>query len=447
MTMQIFLKTLTGKTVTLDVEPSYTALDVMKGVQEKLGNIEIGSMRLIYAGKQLDPESDSTLSDWNIQKESTLHLLFRSYSRKFRPYKHEPNTNNCPFMKDNDDHKQKSECHIYTKIMQNALKCSKEDLQHMEMYNHCNINLKVCESGDKCTSYQNLLKGGHDLCDQAHIRIYDHPPRIEQNMSMLPSNFNPFAFGNEDEGKFVLQEKIDDAQKGLDLEQKTENELLELLIKEINNNKYGDDLKRNGGKSLIDIAAEKLKHPRHVAMNSPLNKLEMLSIVLYTEANCNYDLCASQRSGDYKKWVVFDYVLNQACHKLSRAEDGRYPCYSGVGGVMMDFKDCEYVCDMPCFSSKDKIPCKKGRLCTFTSTSWDINVAKRFCGSKGMIVAIGSDKRSWGCDVSWISKFGMSEKEILFRRGANWGYFKLIRQDKDMQYIAYESPGGSEKLF
>ncbi|KAG9350772.1 hypothetical protein JZ751_024661 [Albula glossodonta] len=56
--MQIFVKTLTGKTITLEVEPSDTIEN-----------------RLIFAGKQL--EDGRTLSDYNIQKESTLHLVLR----------------------------------------------------------------------------------------------------------------------------------------------------------------------------------------------------------------------------------------------------------------------------------------------------------------------------------------------------------------------------------
>ena len=185
---------------------------------------------------------------------------------------------------------------------------------------------------------------------------------------------------------------------------------------------------------IFNTLKSKMMHSRHKRMGYPLYYHEMLSIILYCNGDCNYDLCESQRSNNaMKKWPYLHCILNETIKKLSQFEVHYENIYTGICGI---FYELNNHMRMVCFKSN-------------VSFTTDLNVAKQFRSNDGIIIGTNIQKICsnpcinncyngiMACDVSWISKF-VSEKEILVRAGSIIKiYPNLVRKQANKQWIVY----------
>eukprot|EP01084_Bolivina_argentea_P158825 276659_1 len=340
---------------------------------------------------------------------------------------HKFNQKNCPNIKSskNDyDTKQNDKdiicsCNIYSNMLQNnKYAININNYNHMNQYYHG--EKKTCKFGTRCDAFMRLENGGNELIDKCHLILFDHPPRNKQ--IKLPDKFNPFVYDenyqhpaklyvpNNNEYQFAVTQKgqgylrfllIEVIQNGFvkDLMCRqpvkfNATELIKLIMNETDSGNYNKYI------PLLNVVDEKLNHPRHISMGCPLRRDEMLCLIMYTGCDSNYDLCKTQREGDYKKWEIFDKCLYEAIAALNDNETGSYKIYTGLNNVQLPVKSVDQ-CYFP----------------TYVSTSWIKDISLTFVGDKGMIIEIDklSRKRLQCCDVSWISKFS-DECEVLIAR-------------------------------
>ena len=179
------------------------------------------------------------------------------------------------------------------------------------------------------------------------------------------------------------------------------------------------------------IFESKMRHTRHKIMGYPLRCVEMLSLMLYCDGECNYDLCKSQRSHTVmKKWPYFHCLLNWAIKTLAPFEIHYEHLYTGICGVSLQINQAM----------------QQARFQTNVSFSTDLNVALQFRGDSGMVIGMNI-KRIYNnpltnfdfdaCDVSWISSLAF-EKEILCKVGSSIRmYSNLVRKIGNTQWIAF----------
>eukprot|EP01084_Bolivina_argentea_P096779 173977_1 len=242
-------------------------------------------------------------------------------------HKIQNNNITCKYMEDNktDD---PLYCPIYLS-MKEAHEYSVDHLSHICEFQHFKdeFTQKVkCRYGDECYSFVRLDKGGATIKDQCHLKIFRHPPR--RRLIKLQDNMKQFLVNKNVTHNHGIHIPVGYDEKVFNYNQA--DGYLNALIFEVIFNGFKSDLCLqtedidNDIFSILQIVDQKMKCKRHQMMQSPLNRGEMLAFLLYTGCECNYDLCSSQRNGNYQKWKWFDFCLFNGIQKLSAKETGSY---------------------------------------------------------------------------------------------------------------------------
>eukprot|EP00484_Ammonia_sp_Unknown_P004364 CAMPEP_0197080152 /NCGR_PEP_ID=MMETSP1384-20130603/213986_1 /TAXON_ID=29189 /ORGANISM="Ammonia sp." /LENGTH=472 /DNA_ID=CAMNT_0042519033 /DNA_START=18 /DNA_END=1436 /DNA_ORIENTATION=- len=304
------------------------------------------------------------------------------------------------------------QCPVYY-AMKQEYQCTQENMYHLHEFVHFKDEVRekpVCKYKDECKVYTRMeQQGGSRMEDECHMKLYRHPPRSRQ--IQLAENIHSLVINTQKRQNHSFYQPTEKDRRKYQSASEIDG-YLAALIEEVKRNGFSNDLClqckpkdscKHKKHSILQIVDEKMNHIRHKTMGSPLKRDEMLALVLYTGCECNYDLCRSQRNGDYAKWKWFDYCLFWAIWKLSKRETGSFSVYTGLNGVQLP---------------RTMVPC--GYFKTYVSTSWRREIAEKFMGgNSGMIIqfdeAYKNNEWIFCCDVSWISKFP-DECEVLFAR-------------------------------
>lgn len=360
-------------------------------------------------------------------------------------------------------------------------------MDHLTSYTHSEVINRCCKQGVDCISYKKLCQSSNTISDmdKIHILLFKHPPRRRHDVTLIiagvqklkldhdynnidsnnvnnttntncnnnaninannnaninannahinaDNNANTNQRSDDQRVTFEYDPKFDVLSQAWDLYDKhglphqPPGKILNLLIGEVLTNGYENDLlpyddddesNHYGKYRIFEILQKKMDHRQHKKMGYPLQEYEMLSIILYTRCDCNYDMTRSQLENDFDKWVVFDFCLASAIDTLSIHENyaNSTNIYSGGCGIQIDEKTG--------FAQSDIVDVF---FKSYQSFSLDIQVAKEFSGSDGVIFALnvtklltgkdGKKSKFFTCaDVSWISNNPL-EKEILVTRG------------------------------
>ena len=240
-------------------------------------------------------------------------------------------------------------CEIYKKV-KNNYEYSKENYLHLNEKNHFGFdysNKPQCRYKLECKAFKRVSRINEnsndfncnrfdDLC---HLCVYRHPPRIIRNDNIMGNYNTLFNFKkkkkNDNMNQFVSTNKMIYSYVSY-------RNSMNSLIYEVLSNGFekglcleSDDLK-NQHYSLLKIVNQKLQSKLHKkyyknALADERHydaRVLMLSLLLYTGCDCNYDLCKSQRNGDYEKWLAFDNCLYAAISRLHEMED--YSSYFNI---------------------------------------------------------------------------------------------------------------------